>query len=160
VAAHAGNFSLESVGAQGGFSTYTGGDNFYFAAAILKANLPWQWEFGSDFRLQTRLDLSVGTLGDRDKNARMGSLGPSLLLKYKEWPVSIEGGSCPTLLSRYTFGSKNFGMPFQFISYIGVNWDVASHWRLGYDFEHMSNAHLASQNAGLNLHVIGLSYLF
>ncbi len=87
-------------------------------------------------------------------------LGPSLLLKHRDWRISFEGGSSPTLLSRHTFGSKNFGIPFQFTSYIGLNWDVSSHWRLGYDLQHMSNGHIVAQNAGLNMHVLGLSYLF
>jgi hypothetical protein len=63
-------------------------------------------------------------------------------------------------LSQSDFGAKDFGVPFQFTSHVGLNWDVTSHWRLGYRFQHMSNAGLDAHNPGLNMHMFGLSYLF
>jgi hypothetical protein len=75
-------------------------------------------------------------------------------------PVSLDGGVSPTLLSRSEFGSKDFGTDIQFTSHIGVNWDFAAHWRLGYRFQHMSNADLVPQNRGLNMHMFALSYVF
>jgi hypothetical protein len=128
--------------------------------AIVNCNLPWRWDLGADFGLQTGLNFSAGTLGDNTQNAFMGTVGPSLLLNYRNWPISLEAGTGPTLLSQSTFGSKDYGSIFQFTSYIGLNWDFARHWRLSYDFQHMSNAHLADHNPGLNMHVFGLSYLF
>jgi hypothetical protein len=41
-----------------------------------------------------------------------------------------------------------------------LNWDFATHWRLGYRFQHMSNAGLSQPNPGLNMHMFALSYLF
>ena len=74
--------------------------------------------------------------------------------------MSLEGGVSPTFLSQYEFGSRDFGTDIQFTSHIGLNWDFAPHWRLGYRFQHMSNAGLASKNPGLNMHLFGVSYLF
>jgi hypothetical protein len=51
-------------------------------------------------------------------------------------------------------------MDFQFTSHLGVNWDFAPHWRVGYRFQHMSNAGLATPNPGLNLHIFSVSYRF
>src|SRR6516162_6127882 len=147
----AGDFCLESVGVRGGFSSDARGDDFYMVEAIVNCNLPWRWDLGADFGLQTGLNFSAGTLGDDTQNAFMGTVGPSLLLDYRNWPISLEGGSSPTLLSQSTFGPKDYGTVFQFTSYIGLNWDFARHWRLGYDFQHMSNAHLADHNPGLNM---------
>jgi hypothetical protein len=39
-------------------------------------------------------------------------------------------------------------MDFQFICHLGLNWDFATHWRLSYRYQHMSNADLALENPG------------
>jgi hypothetical protein len=106
------------------------------------------------------LDLSAGWLGDSSQNAFVGTLGPTLVLGRARWPVSLEGGFSPTLLSSYTFELKNLGTDIQFTSHVGLNWDIAAHWRLGYRFQHMSNADLSRDNPGLNMHLLGLSYCF
>ena len=90
----------------------------------------------------------------------MGTLGPSLVLGRRRLPLSVEGGISPTMLSEYEFASKNLGSIVQFTSHVGLSWEFAPHWRLGYRFQHMSNAGLGSHNPGLNLHVFGLSYVF
>ena len=140
---------LESVGVRGGFSANNDRHNFNQAEIFGNWNLPWSWDLGKEWRLQSRLDLSAGWLGDRTENGALGTLGPSLALGRARWPVSVEGGVSPTLLSRDSFGSKSFGMDFQFTSHAGVNWDFAAHWRLGYRFQHMSNAGFARPNPGL-----------
>jgi Lipid A 3-O-deacylase (PagL) len=77
-----------------------------------------------------------------------------------KFPLSLEGGVSPTGLSRYDFGAKNFGTYFQFTSHLGLNWDILPRVRLSYRFQHMSNAGLSRHNPGLNLHMLGVSYLF
>jgi hypothetical protein len=62
------------------------------------------------------------------------------------------------LLSSYKFETRSFGTDIQFTSHVGLNWDFAAHWRLGYRFQHMSNASLSRDNPGLNLHLLALSY--
>ena len=154
------DFRLESVGARGGLSANSSGQAFNQGDLFANWNLPWGWDLGKEWHLQSRLDLSIGWLGDRGNNAAIGTVGPSLVLGHERWPVSMEGGVSPTLLSRTGFGSKEFGTDFQFTTHIGLNWDFAPHWRLGYRFQHMSNAGLASKNPGLNLHFFALSYVF
>jgi hypothetical protein len=154
------DFRLESIGARGGLSAHNSGKDFNQAEAFANWNLPWAWDLGKEWRLQSRLDFSLGWLGDRGNNAAIGTAGPSLVLSHEGWPVTLDGGSSPTVLSRSEFGSKDFGMDFQFTSHIGLNWDFAPHWRLSYRFQHLSNAGLASPNPGLNMHMFGLSYVF
>ncbi len=89
-----------------------------------------------------------------------GRLGPTLVLGRARWPVSVESGFSPTCLSSHVFESKDLGTDIQFTSHVGLNWDFAAHWRLGYRFQHMSNADLARSNPGLNMHLFALSYLF
>jgi len=156
----AADFRLESVGARGGLSASTTGEDFYQAEAFGNWKLPWGWDLGKEWHLQSRFDLSLGWLGDSGHAAAIGAVGPSVVLGRERLPVSFEGGVSPTLMSRHEFGTKDFGSEFQFTSHVGVNWDLAAHWRLSYRFQHMSNAGLASKNPGLNMHLFGISYLF
>ena len=160
VVARGEEFRLESVGVRAGLSANGSGQSFNQAETFLNLNLPWGWDLGKAWYLQSRLDTSIGWLGDKGNNAAIGTLGPSVVLSRERWPVSLEGGVSPTFLSRSEFGFKDFGTDIQFTSHIGLNWDFAAHWRLGYRFQHMSNAGLGSKNPGLNMHFFGLSYLF
>ena len=110
--------------------------------------------------MQSRLDASAGWLGRDRFDAAVATLGPTLVLRYKELPLSMEGGVSLTGLSRDVFGTKDLGSLFQFTSHIGFNVDISSGIRLGYRFQHMSNAGLAKPNPGLNMHMLGVSFLF
>jgi hypothetical protein len=160
VIARAEGFRLESVGARGGVSSNSEGDEFHQAQAFANWNMPWAWDLGKEWRLQSQLDFTAGWLGDRGHNAAIGTAGPGLLLSRERLPLSLDGGVSPTALSRSEFDSKDLGMDFQFTTHVGLNWDFARHWRLSYRFEHISNAGLASPNPGLNIHMLGLSYVF
>ena len=87
-------------------------------------------------------------------------MGPSLLFRRDRLPFSFTVGFSPTLLSQHEFIEKDFGQLLQFTSHIGFNYDFLEHFRAGYRFQHMSNAHLSDHNPGLNLHMFSLSYLF
>ncbi len=123
-------------------------------------HLPWRWDLGKEWHLQSRLDLSLGWLANARVNSFVGTAGPSLVLGWKQFPVSLDGGISPTMLSANDFETKDIGSYFQFSSHLGVQWDLTSHLRASYRFQHMSNAGLSSDNPGLNLHLVSLSYVF
>jgi hypothetical protein len=89
-----------------------------------------------------------------------GQRGTDTVLRYKNFPVSLEGGSSSALISAHEFGDLDLGDTFQFTTHAGLNWDITRRWRLGYRYQHTSNAVLANHNPGLNLHSFGLSYVF
>ena len=91
------DFCLESVGVRGGVSANPGRNEFHQAEFFGNWNLPWGWDLGKEWHLQSRLDLSVGWLGDSSQSATVGTLGPTLVLGRAWWPVSLEGGVSPTL---------------------------------------------------------------
>ena len=157
------DFRLESAGARFGFAASDSGSDFRQGEAFVDWNLPWGWDLGAQWRLQTRLDLSAGWLGETGQaglDSFLGSVGPILALSCGRFPVSLEGGFSPTILSRDNFHSKNFGDPLQFTSHIGIGCDIASRVRISSRFQHMSNAGLSGDNPGLNMHMFGISYLF
>src|SRR5262245_31999713 len=120
--------SLESVGARGGFSVRDshGRGRFYESEAFANFNLPWHWDLGSEWHLQTRLDLSAGWLTGRGDDGFVGTLGPSLVLGREGFPLFLVGGISPTVLSRDEFGTLDFGDLFQFTTHIGLTWQLGA----------------------------------
>jgi len=153
-------FSCESVGGRFGFAATHAGRGFRSGDAFLGCNLPVSWQLGDCFQIKTRLDFTAGWLGRAGENAATSSVGPAFVLKYKNVPLALEGGSSSVLISRFEFGSQDLGGPFQFRTYAGLNWDITRYWRLSYRFEHISNAGIEQPNPGLNLHTFAFSYVF
>jgi hypothetical protein len=156
---HAQEFQFHSVGARIGFPAESTSNNFLQTEAFLDYNL-WRWNLSTNWHLQSRVGVSAGWLGQRGDAAFIGTLGPNLELSRVAFPLSLEGGFNPTYISRYHFSSTVLGENVQFTSHIGLYWDVTSHWRVGYRFQHMSNAGIREPNPGFNLHVLSISYLF
>lgn len=152
--------TLESVGARFGIAANSSSKNFYQAETFVDWNLPWSWDLGRSWHLRTHLDFSLGWLGNQYHDGAIGTGGPLLALGRPRLPVFLEAGVSPTGLSRTQYVSKDFGVPVQFTSYGGLYWDFAEHFRLGYRYQHMSNASISNHNPGLNLHMFGLSYRF
>jgi hypothetical protein len=110
--------------------------------------------------LDTRLDSTGGWLHGHGDDAFVGSLGPSAVLRYQDFPLSLAGGTSPTFISRHEFGSTDLGCSFEFTTHTDLNWDIGSRLQLGYRYQHMSNAAISKHNPGLNLHMFGVSYRF
>lgn len=151
---------LDSAGVRASFYSSGAGRDFHQAEGFVNWDLPWDWDLGSHWHLGSRLEASAGWLGESGADAAIFSGGPSLWLNHGQFPLSLEGGLSPTVLTRSDFRTKDFGVPFQFTSHVGLNLDIASKVRLSYRFQHMSNAGLSNRNPGLNLHMFGVSYLF
>jgi hypothetical protein len=163
VAGVAQQFRFDSAGGRFGFGSNLSSWEFRQAEACVDWDLPWRSDLGKNWKLQTRLDLSAGWLGeagDRGHESFVGTVGPFLFLGNGHFPLFLEAGASPTFLTQYEFLTKNFGIPFQFTSYLGVGLDIAARVRISYRFQHMSNAGLSSENPGLNMHMFGLSYIF
>src|SRR5947208_3232880 len=101
------DFHVESAGARFGLSAESRSENFHQAEGFANWDLPWHWEFASNWRLQSRLDSAAGWLGRRGENAFVGSVGPTLALSLANVPVSLSGGSSPTVISRHEFGPRD-----------------------------------------------------
>ena len=110
--------------------------------------------------MKPRLELTAGYLSGKKEEGFVGTLGPELAFQYDRLPIILDGGISPTVLSQDKFGYRDFGILFQFTSHVGLDWEFAAHWKLGYRFQHMSNAGLGTPNPGLNLHLFGLGYRY
>jgi hypothetical protein len=160
-AAESNVFSLDSAGARFGFAATHAARGFRAGEGFLNCNLPVSWELGnSSFSVKMRMDFTGGWLGREGLNAATSSVGPAFVLQHDRVPLALELGSSSTLISRHDFGSENLGGPFQFTTHVGLTWDIARHWRLGYRYEHISNAGLYAHNPGVGLHAFSLGYVF
>ena len=153
-------FRFESVGARFGFSVNHRTHDLHQADAVAAWNLPWAGEPVSQWRLQTRLEFTAGVVFAPGPDAFITTVGPTLSLGRVTFPLSLELGVSPSMLSRREIGRTDFGSLFQFTSHAGLNWDLGVRFRVGYRLQHMSNSGLAGHNPGLNLHVLSASYRF
>jgi hypothetical protein len=148
------------AGVRGGFSAIDGNLNFQQAEAYGQWKTPWRWNFCSDFSLRLCADVSAGWLHSYDTSAFIGTLGPVLEFRKGKFPIILEGGASPTIMSQHVFHGNNFGDNFQFTSYIGVQWEITKNLAVGVRIQHMSNAHIANPNPGLNMLMFSTSYSF
>jgi hypothetical protein len=153
--------------AQGFFAGVRGGaalegdiGRFHQAEVFGGIDLPCRWRFYSNWYLRPGADASVGWISDEDTSAFVGSIGPLVQLGKGRFPITLEGGAAPTLLSRHRFNSRNFGDNLQFTSHIGLNWQISDHFTLGARFQHMSNGGINHVNPGVNMEFISARYNF
>lgn len=151
---------LDSVGGRFGFGMTQHGAAFHQAEGYLGCMLPWFWTSTSGWRVETTMEGACGGLWDGTDEAVVGSVGPGVKVSPRGLPVFLEGGIDPTFLSFHDFAGRNLGADFQFTSHVGLGWDVVSHVRVEYRFQHMSNAGFSKPNPGLNLHMFCVGYAF
>jgi hypothetical protein len=151
---------LESSGLRGGFSAKGSKLSFYQTEAFVDWNLPWRCESDSGFRLQTKLDASAGWMNGRGDHAFVGTLGPMVSLGWKGFPLRLDLGSSPTILSRDEFGHTDVGIPFQFTTQAQLMLELGRHVAVGYRYQHMSNANISRSNPGVNMQMISIGYRF
>jgi hypothetical protein len=154
------NFSIDSVGARFGFSPEQNSSGFLLTEAFTDCNLPFSFELQSKYLMRFRLDFGVGWLGRSGADAATTTAGPTLVLQRRGVPLQLEMGSSSTLITRYHFGDTDLGGPVQFTTHVGVTWQAARHWRVGYRFQHLSNAGLEHPNPGVHFHTFACSYAF
>lgn len=143
-----------AAGVRIGFGASGGTDGFRQTELVARLPSAIGGALGKRWRVRTALDISVGRLEDDDVRATIGGLGAVLLLAREDLPLAIELGVGPSILGRHEF-SRNFGQALQFTSHAGLLLRLGD-FRLGYRFQHLSNARMAKPNPGLNQHVFSL----
>lgn len=159
-AAFAGNLEFDLAGIRCGLGANSSSRDFVQTEVVAGWKWGAPWELGKQMRIQPRLDLSVGWVGEGSRNAALLTGGPALTLERRGFPLSVEAGVSPSFLTRSHFETKDVGSPFQFSNYMGLNGELSRSLRISYRFLHMSNGGVASPNPGLNMHLLGISYVF
>lgn len=126
--------------------------------------LPWEWRGASGWGVVPQLNTSLGVLEGGIDTGFVGSVGTALVLDKKGCGFSTDVGINANVLDRRQFGRQDFGSILQFGAYFGVNYCFNNGIKIGYHLQHISNGHLLyadeNPNPGLDMHLIGISYVF
>jgi hypothetical protein len=91
-------------------------------------------------------------------------VGTALSLNKKGIGVTTDLGINFNFLDRRHFGQQDFGSILQFGAYLGVNYCFDNGIKIGYRLQHLSNGHIFypenTPNPGIDMHMLGLSYVF
>jgi hypothetical protein len=150
----------DKAGIRGGGSVNRKSEGFRQLELAVGYHLPWQWTLAEKWRFETGLDGSAGWLTDGDEDAAIISTGPVVEFRRVGVPLALAFGWSPTYISNYEFRKLNFGSEIQFTSHVGLNWNITRKVQGSYRIQHMSNGGFASPNPGLNMHILGISWVF
>ena len=149
-----------NVGVRSGVSLDDHPGYFRQTDVFVTRYLPWEWHSYLGMSFKPSVEASLGWLDGGSKDGVVGTAGPQIELRERNFPVTLEGGVSLSGLSRSNFGEKNVGGWFEFTDHIGLNWHVTKCFTLGVRFQHMSNASIYKHNPGLNLEMLSASYRF
>ncbi len=134
-----------------------------FEAYDLSANfnLPWRRNYSSGWGFGSRLMTSAGIIRAGGEQGLVVSVIPGITWEREDGRVFVDAGAGAALLSRYQFGTQDFGGSFQFALTAGAGFPLNKSLGLGYRFMHYSDAALhGSGTTGADFHMIELSYWF
>ncbi|MDQ8194544.1 acyloxyacyl hydrolase [Coraliomargarita sp. SDUM461004] len=120
----------------------------------------WTWDLSQNLRLEFDIETAIGGLSGEGENAFYARVAPVGQLHFGNSPISLEFSSGPSYYSEDRFDQYDIGGNFHFTSSIGFNWEFDEAWKVGYRFQHTSNANLDSPNPGLDMHTVSIAYIF
>ena len=135
-------------------------EGFFQYEVLVNYELPLRRQWDSGWTVRSMLDSAFGTISATGETLVVGSVGPSFSIGKTEGLASLNAGVRGSLLSASQFEAEDFGGNFQFILHAGVKFKLNRNLRIGYRFQHMSNARIYSENPGLDLSVIEIGYGF
>jgi len=126
--------------------------------------LPWEWRDSSGWSLFPHANTSLGVLSGGGETGFIGSVGTALILNKQGSGFTTDLGINVNILDRCQFGSQDFGSILQFGAYVGINYRLNNGLKIGYRIQHISNGHIfypnGTSNPGLDMHMVGTSYVF
>lgn len=123
--------------------------------------LPWQRYSSSGWGVSTRLMASAGIMRNGGETGLVVSLIPEVALGSEDGRFFLDIGAGGALLSRYRFGTQDYGGPFQFALTVGAGVPIYKRLGLGYRFLHYSDAGVNGPDTiGADFHMIEFSFWF
>jgi hypothetical protein len=123
--------------------------------------LPWQRYSSSGRGVGTQLMASAGIMRNGGDTGLVASLIPMVALGSEDRRFFIDAGAGVALLSKYEFGTQDYGGPFQFALTAGIGFPVHKRLGLGYRFLHYSDAGVNGPDTiGADFHMIEFRYSF
>ena len=127
--------------------------------AVVNFRLPWGLFSQSGWGAGTRLMASVGALRGVGETALVVSLIPVLALGSQDGRLILDMGIGGALLSKYRFGTQDYGGPFQFALTLGAGVPLYERLGLGYRYMHYSDAGVnGPHTTGADFHMVEFTY--
>lgn len=160
------NWPLQNISVRARFAeqTFLGNDapekfNAYDFSSNFK--MPYTLYANRSWELGSNLMFSVGVLEGLDKSALVASAVPELMLRRSDGRVTVNAGFGFAAFSRHKLALQDFGGPLQFTLTFGSTVELARHIRVGYRFQHYSDARAYGRDTtGADLHMLELYYQF
>ena len=154
----------EDVGVRLGIQAGPKNEYFHQYEVSVTYGLPYDWRNSSGWGVAPKLNAAVGVLDGGGDTGFIGSVGTSLLFGKTGIGLKPEVGINANFLNKREFGRQDFGSILQFGAYIGFIYRFESGLGIGYRLQHISNGHIfyaeRTPNPGLDMHMIGVSWLF
>jgi len=123
--------------------------------------LPWQSYSSTGWGVGTQLMASAGIMRNGGDTGLVVSLIPMVALGSEDRRFFLDGGAGVALLSKYQFGTQDYGGPFQFALTAGAGFPIYKRLGLGYRFLHYSDAGLDGPDTiGADFHMVEFRYSF
>ena len=124
--------------------------------------LPWTlYAFNAGWNIGTQLMASAGVLRSSGTSGLVVSYIPEVVFGSDDGRFTLDMGAGFALLSRYSFGTQDYGGPFQFALTAGAGVPLYKRFGLGYRFLHYSDAAVnGADTIGADFHMIELRYRF
>ena len=158
---------IEAVGIRGGINLEhiaippTEKRDFYKADVFMVIALPWNWQYLSGWEVSWTVNTAAGVLRSAGDTAFVAELGPGIVFRKPSWRMAVDLGTGLGALTRYHFGSQNFGGPVQIVGHGGVSFDLGWNLVAGWRFHHMSDATVyGSGTKGVDINFLELRYHF
>jgi hypothetical protein len=134
--------------------------------ARITARWDWdkRWSIGQNWIASGFWEAGLGRWqGDGAGKQDIWDLGitPVFRLRSGISPFYLEGAIGAHFLSKTRINNgRAFGCSFNFGDHVGFGWNFGDkdHYELGYRFQHLSNADLATPNNGINFHQLRFGY--
>lgn len=150
-----------SLGVRWGFPVRANKNAIHIFELAAIYQLPWELRSRSGWGVSPQVEVTMGGVTGKGDSAFIASAGPAFALGKTGFPVEIDLGIDAAILSRDTFGNRDYNGIVQFVSYGGLAYRITRTVDLSYRFQHMSNAGLNGRhNPGVNHHVVGASWHF
>lgn len=152
--------SYSSLSARVGLSTHIIYEDFMlYDISFIKQitsfsdQAPW-----SHFKLN--LHTQAGQLVAAGEKGLLASAGPAIAWQKPARRLYISAGLNLAFVGNYSFGGAHIGGPVQFFSHLMTTYNFTDALALSYSLQHLSNADLYFHNPGMNLHSLGVVFLF
>ena len=147
------------IGLRGGFEARDLEENYSAGEIYFASGAPWQPFAAAGRNLSLWFEMAAAHFEAAGDDGQYLAVGGTLIYAPGGGPVELELGWRPTWLPDYRFGEDDFGGQLQFSSHIGLGlaWQPM---RIGYRYQHTSNAGIYDENPGLNLHMFSVGFRF